>query len=548
MKKSLIFWASVLAVLYFYFPFIVSAAPSVASFDASPASGSSGYPYSFVWTLNDAGGSSLVIPCADGIKAGNANTGAEIVCDTKLSSSAASSGGLLLQLINISGVSKTILVKLIPKDTSGVLQDALAKTVSVSISPSAQVVEFFRSSTTTTETGKAVTLSWNIPDAWGANISMECKDGVRATSPNYSSGNLPCGRQIFSTALGKTASLAINFVNSSIDAIPVSFTLYPAIGTNIYNGINTESFTINVASDVVPDPAVNYFKTSSPLAVLSGENIKLSWDTENTKGVNLKISCADSITATSSVEPGVNLPCDKYALMALLGSDGNVSLAFQNKSAISKNVTVTLYPAFKNKEGYDATKSKSLAFEIKPVGFVAPSPSLITAPIQTPMPTPTQSSSSPAGLEPIAPTSAPSPTPTVKATPTPTVKAAPKPAATTVKIAPTASPQLTPEPTGIQEVSASPETTHGDFVEIDSSPKLKNEQEIADYLIGKGQVDEVKSAALNSTENIYDIRGLRNVKLFYVIPVKIKVTLKVDAMNGSVKETHFAWWSFLVRW
>ena len=124
----------------------------------------------------------------------------------------------------------------------------------------------------------------------------------------------------------------------------------------------------------------------------------------------------------------------------------------------------------------------------------------------------------------------------------------PKPAATTVKIAPTASPQLTPEPTGIQEVSASPETTHGDFVEIDSSPKLKNEQEIADYLIGKGQVDEVKSAALNSTENIYDIRGLRNVKLFYVIPVKIKVTLKVDAMNGSVKETHFAWWSFLVRW
>src|SRR3990167_700891 len=125
MKKVPIFWASVLAVLYFYSPLIVSAAPSIASFDVSPALGSSGYPYSFVWTLNDAGGSSLVIPCADGIKAGNANTGAEIVCDTKLSSSAASSGGLLLKLINISGVSKTILVKLITKDTSGVLQDAL---------------------------------------------------------------------------------------------------------------------------------------------------------------------------------------------------------------------------------------------------------------------------------------------------------------------------------------------------------------------------------------------------------------------------------------
>src|SRR3989344_9305169 len=101
MKKVPIFWKLVLMALslYFYFPIGVLAAPSVASFDASPASGSSGYPYSFTWTLNDAGGSSLVIPCADGIRAGNANTGAEIVCDTKLSSSAASSGGLLLKLI-----------------------------------------------------------------------------------------------------------------------------------------------------------------------------------------------------------------------------------------------------------------------------------------------------------------------------------------------------------------------------------------------------------------------------------------------------------------
>ena len=533
-----IFWASVLAVLYFYSPLIVSAAPSIASFDVSPALGSSGYPYSFTWTLNDAGGSSLVIPCADGIRAKNANTGAEIVCDTKFSLPAASSGGLLLKLINISGVSKTISVKLIPKDTSGVLQDALVKTVSVSVSPSAQVVEFFKSSTTTTETGKAVTLSWNIPDAWGANISMECKDGVRATSPNYSSGNLSCGRQIFSTALGKTASLAINFTNSSIDAIPVSFTLYPAIGTNIYNGINTESITVDVASDYVPDPTVNYFKTSSPLTVFSGENIKLSWDTENTKGVNFKISCADSTTATSSVEPNVNLLCDKYALTTLLGSDGNISLAFQNKSAISKNVTATLYPAFKNKEGYDATKSKSLAFEIKPAGFVAaplvPSPTPLPISTTTIKPSPTPAPTKTPTPTPSAAKTTPTPTPTVKATPTPTAKATPKPAATTVKIAPTASPQPTPEETDILEVVA--------------SPKLKNTQEISDYLIGKGQVDEIKSATLNSAENIYEIRGLRNVKLFYVIPVKIKVTLKVDALNGKAKETRFAWWSFLVKW
>jgi len=530
MKKAPIFGIAVLVALYFYFPAAVFAAPSVASFDISPTSGSSGYPYSLTWALNDAGGSSLIIPCADGVIAKNTDTGAVVACDTKLSSTAASSGGLLLKLINISGTGKIISVKLIPKDTSGAEQGAFAKTVPVFVSPAVQVVEFLKTSVAGTETGKAITLSWSIPDAWGANISMECKELIRATSPDYLSGNLPCGKQIFSNALEKTDSLTVNFTNSSMSTVPVSFTLYPAIGTNIYNGINTESLTVNVASDYVPDPVVNYFKTSSPFTVLSGENIKLSWDTDNTKGINLKISCADSTTATSSVAESVNLPCDKYALTNLLGSDGNIFIAFQNKNAASKNVTVTLYPAFKNKDGYDATKSISRAFEIKTVGSSSAGASEPTAHSQAPSPTPTAS---------IIPTPTPS---AVKTTPTPITKVTPKPTATTVKTTPKSSSSA-----GASEPIA-PEPEPGNIAEIGNGTALKNEKEISDYLIEKKQVDEVKSTVLSRAENIYNVIGLRNVKLFYFIPVKIKVTLKVDAQSGSVKETHFAWWSFLVRW
>ena len=537
MKKIPIFFTSVLTALYFCFPLIVLSAPSIAAFDISPLSGASGYPFSLTWALNDAGGSSLIIPCADGIIAKNMSTGAVIVCDAKVSFSNAASDGFLLKLINISGTGKTISIKLIPKDTAGADQDAFAKSVSVSVSPAAQVVEYFKTSATTTDIGKPITLSWDIPDASGANISMGCNDGVRATSPSYLSGNLPCNKQIFSTALGKTSTLTISFVNSNAGSMPVSFILFPAIGTNIYNGINTESIVVDVISDIVPDPVVNYFKTPSPQTVLSGQNINFSWSTENTKGVNFKISCADLVTATSSVDSDVNLTCDKYALTDLLGSNGSMSLAFQNKNTVSKNITVTIYPAFKNKEGYDATESKSLVFEVRSVSFMVLTPASEIQPASTPIPTPT-----PTAVSLPSPTAAPA----VKAIPTPTPKPSAKPSATIIKTLPSVTPEPTPEPPSVSEATTSPETGDYDAIESDKDAKIKNAQEVSKDLIAKKQVDEVADIEFNSAENIYDVRGLRNVKLFYLIPVKIKVSLKVDAESGDVKKTYFSWWSFFV--
>ncbi|KKT30010.1 MAG: hypothetical protein UX43_C0006G0027 [Candidatus Giovannonibacteria bacterium GW2011_GWB1_46_20] len=359
--------------------------PAVTSFTVSPAYGPSGYFFAFLWSLENAFGSSFLIPCIQGIKLKNLS-GSAITCGSRIASQAAENDGLGVKIINISGNQVSISARVVPKDSSSKDYDAGGQTLYVSVSPNQQPIEKFTTSTTTTVSGSPITISWSSTDLDNVNLSVECKPEIKVSSPTYTAGlYLPCGKPVFQPDLAKSGSLTLSFSNSSVDALPHTLTLLPSMAPGVYNAVYSATITITVASDVVPDPVVNYFTTSAPSTVYSGQIMPISWSTANAKGVNLKILCAKDITATSSKNPSSILSCDAYAFADndLLPSVGSLNLSFQNNGSSLSSININLIPAFKAKVGYDATKSKTLSVEIRPKS----STGVITAPI---VPSPTK--------------------------------------------------------------------------------------------------------------------------------------------------------------
>jgi len=444
---------------------------------------------------------------------------------------------MLIKIINVSGVSKTLTLKLTPKDTSGNEVASSAKYASATVSTDQQPIKSFTSSVSTTKTGEAVTLNWDAPDAQGVNLQIDCKEYVKATSPSYT-GNLPCGKHIFTTALSATGNLTLNFTNQSMDEIPLMLTLFAAIGSGNYNGIHTSSLTLKIASDYVPDPAVNFFGASTTEA-FSWEPVRFSWTTTNSKGINLTISCADGISATSSKNADI-LPCGKYAFSDadILIPVGNISLYFQNTGAISQNVNVTLTPAFKAKTGYDATKNKTIIVKIKPKAMSVP-PSPIPQTISPPPALPTPAVE-PAGIG--TPTSMPSSSVgATKSIPTKTPVPVPKPALEPAELQ---TAEKSPEEIKVLEDILSPNAPAQ--AANKQSADIKKSQEISSKLIEEKVIDSLDFIVLNPSEKTYEVIGRRRMRFLFFIPVQVKINLVVDGKNGSIKSQKLPWWSFVL--
>jgi len=495
--------------------------PAITSFTVSPASGPSGYFFAFLWSLENAFGSSFLIPCIQGIKLRYSN-GSALACGTRIASQVSANDGLGIKIINIGGNQASVTARVFPKDSYGKDYDAGGQTVYISVSPNTQPIEKFTTSTTTTVSGSPVTISWSSTDLDGVNLSIECKPEIKASSPSYTAGlYLPCGKPAFQTDLSKSGSLALNFNNSSIDTLPYTLTLFPAMAPGVYNAVYPAAITINVASDVVPDPVVNYFKTSAPSTIDSDRTMPISWSTENTQGVNLKIPCAEGITATSSKNTSLLLPCDSYAFADdnLLPSSGSLDLFLKNNGDSLRTVTINLIPAFKAKTGYDVTRSKTINVDVRSRMFAqTPTASPTVAPATTVAPPP-------APPKPLPPVSKPAPLQ--------------KPAGAEVKPVPTAAPEEKfMEPAEESKKKTAPK----------KQAVVKNADEIAKLLTENKYVETAELVKLNSGLGIYDVVGYRDAKLFNAIPVRLKIKIILDAVDGEVLSVKFPWWSFLAKY
>ena len=259
-------------ILSLFFPVLVWAqSPAVVSFTASPTNINSGYPVSFYWTLQNAGGYSFYFLCSSGIKFKIPN-GAVLNCDTKVSSTSKVNDYLAYEIYNISGGSKNVTVRLVPKTASGQDYDTAASDVTLTVATVAQPITNFSADSTITSSGKSVTINWTSQIIEGVNLMIDCQNEVRVSAPGKSAGFLPCQEIAFASDFGPTGSLVLNFSNSSRFSVPLKLTLLPAISSKSYDGTHAAYLNLTIASDVLPDPEVASF-TASSSAINSGDGI-----------------------------------------------------------------------------------------------------------------------------------------------------------------------------------------------------------------------------------------------------------------------------------
>ena len=63
------------------------------------------------------------------------------------------------------------------------------------------------------------------------------------------------------------------------------------------------------------------------------------------------------------------------------------------------------------------------------------------------------------------------------------------------------------------------------------------------------EFDKVEKANLKSLDNepIYSITSAKKGKLFFIIPINVKVNSEINAQTGEVNNIQKPWWSFLVK-
>ncbi len=79
------------------------------------------------------------------------------------------------------------------------------------------------------------------------------------------------------------------------------------------------------------------------------------------------------------------------------------------------------------------------------------------------------------------------------------------------------------------------------------APTIKSSSEISAMLVEQKQLKAVDNIELSSDEQQYTVRGYRDAKFLFFIPVSVKVELKINAVNGNIEQVKKSWWAFLVR-
>lgn len=349
------------------FPFLALAAnPSVSSFTSSTASIYSGQVASLSWRMADAGGYSFIVPCIQGIKLKKTD-GTPFACDTKMSSVLTAVDGIDLIVQNISGYTKNVTVRIIPKDATGIDYDSGRQDLSISVATAAEPIESFIGATST-PSFVPYPITWTSGILDGVNLSISCSGNIRASSTSYAQVYLPCNVPIFATDLTGSGTLNLNFSNSSTVAETVILTLLPAMAQGAYDGGHSKKLEVSVRSNIAPDPIITSFISGTTFEIIDQAPVAFTWTTEGAPNTNLHLSCNSTVTASAIISNATTtLPCDGTVFATPLPASGTTNLYFSNKNFSRESITVSLLPG-KTTGGFDGTRAKSIILSLAPKG------------------------------------------------------------------------------------------------------------------------------------------------------------------------------------
>lgn len=340
---------------------------SIGSFNANPQTVGYGISTNISWTLQNAGGASITVFCPDGTSATNAISGGSFPCNTKTFVSQADSDNLGLTLTNWSGTTKSVTVRLTPRDKSGVDMDSSARDIAVLVGTSPIPIGSW-SAPTSTPSGVPTTFSWVSRDTPGVNLILGCSNYITAT---LSDGTLiQCGTLISAAMQPQSGSISLILKNSLNSSSTISVSVIPAITSTSYDQSHGETKVIEVGPfQTAPVPTITNLgiTNSSPV---SDSPVTLFWTGKNLEGVNVIFTCGNYVGPSLVIagSPTSTLPCNATAFGSALSGTGSTTLSFNNLSRVADNVTITLIPKVGN--GYDGTKSRTISISVQPPGSV----------------------------------------------------------------------------------------------------------------------------------------------------------------------------------
>lgn len=352
-------------IIFFSLNNSVFADTQIYSFSISNQSAISGQLASLSWSGNETSGYILNFTCADGVKI-KKEDGSILTCGSDIATSAQNIDTLNFYIINISGTTKSVTFRLYPKSSNGTVMTALMQSQNITVTPSTIPISSATLSTTTAIFGNPVTVTWTAPDLDGVNFIFDCADGV-TYSTSADMIPLACGSMAFSDKQSGSGSMNLYFKNTNQNTITTNIKILPYIGNGSYDLIHSVSLPINISSNkVLPSQITNF--SSSKNDVYSSGSVRLNWSTTNTSGVNIKISCVDSISFDVATSTNHSYKCDSLISDTYFDPNSWTDIIFYNSSSIPKTVDVTLFTKLPN-GGFDGLNFRKISIQVYPFGW-----------------------------------------------------------------------------------------------------------------------------------------------------------------------------------
>lgn len=349
--------------------------PSVSSFTLSSQTVSSGYGMLASWSGSYTTGYDIYFSCPEGVTLAYQN-GGTIACNSNVRVGDASATSVGFVVNNTSGTNKSVTVNVYPLDDSGVDYLLGGAGSSFIVNTMAVPLLSFDASPHVASSSNTITLSWSAnPGLGGTNISYDCNANlqVRIISP-FSSSTPACGTTLSPNPLGLSGPFLLAATNTNATRQYLTVRLWPGTSSGSYDGTHALSAVVAIEppSITVVHPSIAYFTTSATTTSWNNAPFTLSWNANNTSGVNVQFQCTDGLTVSSVTTNGsatttTKLPCGVVAFPSPLAASSSVTLAVSNLQPFAQTLAMSIWPMDENGV-YNGIYGAPLSMGILPAG------------------------------------------------------------------------------------------------------------------------------------------------------------------------------------
>lgn len=323
------------------FPLVSGA--SIKVFESSAGEIESGGAAVLAWQTTDAGGVMLEFPCENrGIHYKNSD-GSSINCGEKVKGLPAN-GSFTVVVVNTAGNITSIAPKITQVNPDGSESQIVYK-MTFSVKPDPNPIIDFSTPSLTVKSGEEFLVSWTAPEVDALNMTLSCPDEVTPTLVGDDRPRIPCNLQpIFLYDLKGSGTSSFKMINSLREPSIITLNVAPKTSSGSYDGSRGKMLKITVrGASVSKDPVITSFRLGDQ-TLKSGQETSVMWSVDYGPGVNMKMTCAKSAVATSSLTGSSPLPCSGFMFPNMLPGTGSFIISFATRYK-SEELDLTLVPA-----------------------------------------------------------------------------------------------------------------------------------------------------------------------------------------------------------